>query len=46
MIYDIKKMKPELNIKEGVFYKDIEECYIQQNEIENQFKLLFGNDKM
>ena len=30
----------------AIFYKDIEECYIQQNEIENQFKLLFGNVKM
>ena len=30
----------------AIFYEDIEECYIQQNEIENEFKLLFGNVKM
>ena len=24
MIYDIQKKKPALNIKEGIFYKDIE----------------------
>ena len=30
----------------AIFYEDIEECYIQQNEIENEFKLLFENVKM
>ena len=30
----------------AIIYEDIEECYIQQNEIENEFKLLFGNVKM
>tara|TARA_Y100000590_G_scaffold460493_1_gene619916 strand:+ start:631 stop:1197 length:567 start_codon:yes stop_codon:yes gene_type:complete len=30
----------------AIFYKDIEECYIQQNEIENKFKLLFGDVKI
>ena len=32
MIYDIQKKKPSLNIKEGIFYKDIEGFSIKINE--------------
>ena len=32
MIYDIQKKKPALNIKEGIFYKDIEGFSIKVNE--------------
>ncbi len=32
MIYDIQKKKPALNIKEGIFYKDIEGFSIKINE--------------
>ena len=34
MIYDIQKKKPALNIKEGVFYKDIEGFSIKVNKKE------------
>ena len=30
----------------AIFYKNIEECYIQQKDIKNQFKLLFKNAKI
>ena len=32
MIYDIQKKKPALNIKEGIFYKDIEGFSMKINE--------------
>ena len=32
MIYDIQKKKPALNIKEGIFYKDIERFSIKVNK--------------
>lgn len=32
MLYDIQKKKPALNIKEGIFYKDIEGFSIKVNE--------------
>ena len=40
MIYDIQKKKPALNIKEGVFYKDIEGFSIKVNEKDNDGTIL------
>ena len=40
MIYDIQKKKPALNIKEGIFYKDIEGYSIKVNEKDSDGKTL------
>lgn len=40
MIYDIQKKKPALNIKEGVFYKDIEGFSIKVNEKNTEKNIL------
>ena len=57
MIYDIQKKKPALNIKEGIFYKDLEGFSIKIAEKESDGKILkdiiiydhtskSGNDKV
>ncbi len=57
LIYDISKQKPTMNIKEGVFYKEIEGYVIRAESKDENNKVLFnvmiydhtsgyGNDKL
>ena len=40
MIYDIQKKKPALNIKEGIFYNDLEGFSIKISEKDSDGKIL------